>query len=156
VNPTGISFQDGTNTTARYLIKISGTYALPYGINASGNLNVNEGDTRVISISGPGNVYGGVSSTGAATTIGPYNTLRFQNDGSTRLQPTKLLDLGLQKVFTFRGGKNRVKLMFDAFNIFNVNTILGYTSDTISSSRFAAPSSIVPPRVFRIGAQLVF
>ena len=156
VNPTGISFQDGTSTVARYLIKISGTYALPWGINASGNLNVNDGDTRVISVNGPGNVYGGVNAAGTATTIGPYNTLRFQNDGDTRLSPTKLLDLGVQKVFTFRGGKNRVKLMFDAFNVFNVNTILSYSSDTISNSRFTAPTSIVPPRVFRIGAQLVF
>ena len=160
VNPTGIVFQDTRSTIARYLIKISGTYAMPYGINTSANLNVNDGDNRVVTVTGPGNVYGGVNAAGQPTTIGgnngPYNNLRFQNDGLTRLQPTKLLDLGAQKVFTFRGGKNRVKVMFDAFNVFNVNTILNYSSDSLSSARFGAPTSIVPPRVFRVGTQLVF
>ena len=46
--------------------------------------------------------------------------------------------------------------MFDAFNVFNINTILGYSSSNLSSSNFYAPSSIVPPRVFRVGAQVVF
>ena len=68
----------------------------------------------------------------------------------------ELLDLGAQKVFTFRGGKNRLKVMFDAFNVLNVNTITGYASNTLSSSNFNAPSAIIPPRVFRVGAQIVF
>ena len=59
-------------------------------------------------------------------------------------------------MFNFRGGKNRVKLMFDAFNVFNTNTILSYSSNNRSSSSFSSPSSIVPPRVFRIGASISF
>ncbi len=154
--PTGISFQDGSSTIARYLVKVSGTYALAWGITASGNLNLNDGASRILSVNGPSTAYGGVSTTGAATTIGGLGTLRFQEDGTTRFAATKLLDLGAQKVFSFRGGKNRVKLMFDAFNIFNVNTVQTYTSNNISSSSFAAPSAIIPPRVFRVGAQIVF
>ena len=100
-------------------------------------------------------MYGGVNSSGGATTI-TYNTLNFQPTGTTRLDATKLLDLGAQKVFTFRGGKNRLKFMFDAFNVLNVNTITSYVSNTLSSSNFNAPSNIIPPRVFRVGAQLVF
>ena len=80
----------------------------------------------------------------------------FQPRGATRLPPTKLLDLSAQKTFTFRGGKNRLKLMFDAFNVFNVNTILSYSSQTVGSATFNNPSSLVPPRVFRVGAQIVF
>ena len=159
VNPTGVVFQDGNNnstTFARYVIKVNGVYALPWGINASGNLNVVDGNGRTLSVSGPGNVYGGVTSTGAAASPLTYNTLEFQPRGSTRLSPTKLLDLSAQKTFTFRGGKNRLKLMFDCFNVFNVNTILGYGSNTVGSSTFNNPSSLVPPRVFRVGAQIVF
>jgi hypothetical protein len=155
-NPTGVEFTNTRSTIGRYLLKVAGTYSMNWGINVSANLNVNDGSTRTISVNGPGNVYGGVSSTGAATTIGPYNTLTFQPAGSTRLQPTKLLDLGAQKVFTFRGGKNRVKLMFDAFNIFNINTVITYSSNSLSSTNFSNPTVIVAPRVFRVGAQVVF
>ena len=154
-NPTGVQFTDGRSTIARYLIKVSGTYALPYGINFSGNLNVIDGANRTVTVNGPATAYGGVNTAGAATSI-QVGSLTFQPAGSTRLQPTKLLDLGAQKVFTFRGGKNRVKVMFDAFNIFNINTVTSYSSNSLSSANFNAPTAIVPPRVFRIGAQLVF
>ena len=62
----------------------------------------------------------------------------------------------MQKVINFRGGKNRLKVLFDAFNVFNTNTILSYSSNNRSSASFSAPSSIVPPRVFRIGGSISF
>ena len=49
-----------------------------------------------------------------------------------------------------------MKVMFDAFNVLNVNTITGYASNTLSSANFNAPNAIIPPRVFRVGAQIVF
>ncbi|HKW00250.1 MAG TPA: carboxypeptidase regulatory-like domain-containing protein [Vicinamibacterales bacterium] len=155
-NPTGVQFTDSRSTIARYLVRVSGTYALAYGITASGNLTVNDGANRTLSVNGPGDVYGGLTPSGAAAGAVTYNTLTFQPAGTTRFSPTKLLDLGAQKVFTFRGGKNRLKLMFDAFNVFNINTIQSYSSNNLSSSNFNAPTSIVPPRVFRVGAQIVF
>ena len=129
---------------------------MAWGITASGNLTVNDGANRTVSVNGPGGVYGGVTSSGAQASNITYDTLTFQPTGSTRLAATKLLDLGAQKVFTFRGGKNRLKVMFDMFNVFNVNIITGYTSNTLSSSNFNAPNAIIPPRVFRVGAQIVF
>ena len=158
-NPTGIQFTDGRSTIARYLVKVSGTYALAWGITASGNLNVVDGANRTLTINGVATAYGGVSATtGANTTISYGNnpTLTFQPTGTTRLAATKLIDVGAQKVFTFRGGKNRLKLMFDAFNVFNVNTITSYSSNSLSSANFNAPTGIIPPRVFRVGAQVVF
>jgi hypothetical protein len=60
-------------------------------------------------------------------------------------------------MFSFRGGRNRVKVMADIFNVFNIATIRGYESDNLSEADdFLAPDSIVPPRVFRIGAQIYF
>jgi Carboxypeptidase regulatory-like domain len=152
-NPTGWEYTNGVSTLTRYLIKLSGSYALPWNVNVSGNLNMNDGATRTISITGPGNVYGGVDANGAATTIS-YNTLTFQAADSDRFQPIKLLDLSINKQFNFNSGKNRLRLSLDAFNVFNINTIRGYSSNTLSSSNFNAPSSIVPPRVFRFGAQI--
>ena len=155
-DPTGIEFQNGRSTIQRFILKVNGSYALPWGISASANLNVNDGGTRTVTINGPGNVQGGLSSTGAATTISK-TTLRYQPDGTVRFKPISLLDLGLQKVFAFRGGKNRLKLMFDAFNVLNINTVTGYTSNNLSqTTNFGSPSSIVPPRVFRVGASIAF
>ena len=154
-NPTGVSFSDGATTIARYLIKASGAYQLPWDIMLAGNLNINDGATRTLSITGPGSVYGGVSSTGAATPI-TYSTLSFEQAGNTHFKPTQLLDLSAQKVINFRGGKNRVKVMLDVFNVFNTNTILAYSSNNRSSTSFTAPSSLVGPRVFRIGGTISF
>jgi len=154
-NPTGISFQDGQSTIARYLIKASGAYQLPWDIMLAANLNINDGATRLLSINGPGAVYGGVTTTGAASTIS-YTTLKFENDGNTHFKPTELLDLSAQKVINFRGGKNRLKLMLDGFNIFNTNAITAYTSGNKSLTTFTSPSTIVPPRVFRIGGSISF
>ena len=155
-DPTGVQFTDGVSTIRRYLIKISGTYALPYGINASGNLNWNDGTTRTLSVGGPGRVYGGLSPSGA-TLQGPnFTTLNFQDANTTRNGSTKLLDVGVQKVFTFRGGKNRLKVMGDAFNVFNINTVTSWNTGNLSNSTFNQATGIVPPRVFRVGAQIVF
>ena len=55
-----------------------------------------------------------------------------------------------------RGGRNRIKLMLDGFNMFNVNTIQGFASNNLSNANNTAPNSIIPPRVFRVGASVVF
>jgi hypothetical protein len=157
VNPTGVVFTDTNSTLAKYLLKMNGMYAAAWGINISANLNVNGGATRILTVNGPGrHVYGGVNTDGTTAPLLSYRTLTFQPAGTTHLDSTKLLDLSVQKAFSFRGGKNVVKVMLDCFNVFNTNTILGYNSQTIGNANFAAPSSIVPPRVFRIGAQIMF
>jgi hypothetical protein len=155
-NPTGVEFQDRYSTIERYVFKAQGSYTFPWDIIASGNLNLYEGATRTLTISGPGQVYGGVNATtGAATTIN-YGTLEFTGRDSERFKPIKILDLGVQKVFQFSGGRQRVKLMFDAFNVFNVNTITNFVSGNLSVAGYTQPSAIVSPRVFRFGTQIVF
>jgi hypothetical protein len=121
-----------------------------WDIQVSGNFNWNDGANRTRSINGPGAVYGG--TTGTIT----KNTLAFENTGSYRLDAVKLLDLGFQKSFAFSGGRYRIKGMFDIFNIFNVNDVQGWNSGNLSSSNFLVPTSIVPPRVMRVGAQITF
>jgi hypothetical protein len=157
-NPTGVDLYDGINTGTRYLFKVNGSYDLPWGIMASTNFNLNDGPTRDMAINGPGQVYGG--TTGTIT----YNTLNFEKGGTTRLEKQMLWDLGLNKTFTFRGGQNRIKLTVDGFNILNAATVLGYSSNNLSSAGTTTnpipPSqridSIIPPRVFRAGLTLWF
>jgi hypothetical protein len=154
-NPTGLEFRNEISTTPTYILKASGSYALPWGVMASGNFNMNQGAVRVLTINGPGNVYGGVNAAGAATTIN-YTTLEFQPRDKSRFEDTALLDLGLQKAFTLRSERYRLKLMFDAFNVFNANTVLEYSSNNVSLAGSTAPTRIVPPRVFRVGAAFHF
>jgi hypothetical protein len=154
-NPTGQEFTNGVSTIAKYLFKLNGSYALPWGITASANLNVNQGGTRSLTIDGPGAVYGGVNANGANTTIS-YNSLAFQPADTVRFGTTSLLDAGVHKTFSFSGGKYRVKLMGDAFNLTNSAKVLAYSSGNISRAASNQVSNIVPPRVFRIGAQVFF
>jgi hypothetical protein len=156
-NPTGREFSNGyTTDIARYLLKVQASYQMPWNIMTSANLNINDGARRVLTIDGPGDVPGGFTiGTGAARTI-TYSTLTFEPAGTTRYKPTSLLDLGAQKVLSFKGGKYRLKVMFDAFNVFNINTITAFSSGNRSRVGFTQPSGLVPPRVFRIGGSINF
>jgi hypothetical protein len=155
INPTNREFRDGASTIPRWNLKMNGSYTFPWDINASANFNAIEGASRTTTINGPGAVYGGVNATGAATTIS-YTTLEVEPRGTTRFDPVKLLDLGLQKSFRFGGSSRSVKLMFDAFNIFNVNTITSFSSGNRSLGTYTQPTVIIAPRVFRVGARLAF
>jgi hypothetical protein len=44
----------------------------------------------------------------------------------------------------------------DLFNVFNVNTVLTYASGNVSTANATAPSSIIPPRVLRLGVRMLF
>jgi hypothetical protein len=150
INPTGQEYQNGISTIAKYLVKSQGSYTAPWDINISANLNWNQGATRTLSINGPGSVPGGTTGTIS------YSTLTQANLNTVRFDPTTLLDIGVQKIIKFRGGKERLKLSVDGFNMFNSNVIQSYVSNNQSSSGFTQPASIVPPRVFRFGASIQF
>jgi hypothetical protein len=150
INPYSQEFSDGVSTIAKYLFKAQGSYTLPWDINLSANFNWNQGATRTLSINGPGAVYGG--TTGTIT----YNTLQQQVDNAARFDAVRLLDIGVQKIVKFNSGKQRLRLMLDGFNLFNENQILSYVSNNQSVAGFTQPASIVPPRVFRMGASIQF
>jgi hypothetical protein len=149
-NPTGDEYNNGFSNLSRYIFKLNGSYDLPWGITSSMNLNINDGGTRGLVINGPGPVFGGGTST-----IN-YSTLEFQPTDSVRYEKTMLLDLSLQKTFSFRDGRNRIKVMVDGFNVLNQATVRGYSSSNVSTANSNRVSSILPARVFRIGTQINF
>jgi hypothetical protein len=158
-NPTNRQFAHGFGpggqADTEYIFKVSGSYTLPWDITAAANFNLVQGFVRVVTINGPGNVYGGVNAAGNPTTISyGQGSLWVEPRGTSRLEPQKLLDLGLQKTFSF--GPRHIKLMFDVFNVFNVNTVTSWVSNNRSNVGFTQPGGIVPPRVFRIGTQIAF
>jgi hypothetical protein len=154
-NPTGIEYAHGISTISKYVTKVQGSYTFKWDIAASINFNwnqgANRGGTNGVQINGPGQVYGG--TTGASIS---YSTLTVYPLNKVRFGDLRLLDAGVQKTFRFRGGKNRIKLMLDGFNLTNDNTIQSYVSDNLSDPNHLAPAGIVPPRIFRIGATFNF
>ncbi|HEX6323544.1 MAG TPA: hypothetical protein VFZ36_07455, partial [Vicinamibacterales bacterium] len=154
-NPTGLEFDTGVSTLPGYLIKANGSYDLPWGITAAGNFIMNQGNVRIMTINGPQGVFGGLNSAGNPTTIN-YGTLEFQPRDTERFDPVALLDLSLQKSFNIGQERYRLKLMFDAFNVLNSNVVLNYSSNNRSLVTSDRVSSIVPPRVFRVGATFNF
>lgn len=164
VNPTGSELFNGRNVGARFLVKINGSYDLPWGIMVSTNFNLNDGDNRNMQITGPGQVYGGTTGTISYNAQNVANTLNFEPGGSTRLERPMLWDMGLNKTVTFRGGQNRIKVTVDGFNILNSAPVLGYSSNNVSllgtTENPVIPaeriSSILPPRVFRAGVVFWF
>jgi hypothetical protein len=159
-NPTGINLVEGLNELPVYLIKANGSYDLPWGITAAGNFVMNQGNYRVPIVDGPQGVYGGLNANGAVTTFNygtGNNGLRFRpRDQDDRFDAVKLLDLSLQKQFTLGQERYRLKVMFDLFNVLNDNSILSYGNNNINNANFDRIGTIVPPRVFRVGATLNF
>ena len=152
IDPTGRQFADSLSTISKYVTKAQGSYTFKWDIAASVNFNWNQGGTRTVSINGPGAVYGGTTGN-----LPAKNTLVVQPINAFRFGDLRLLDMGLQKTFRFREGKNRVKLSFDGFNLTNDNTVQSYVSNNKSDgANFLAPASIVPPRIFRVGVSVNF
>jgi hypothetical protein len=68
-----------------------------------------------------------------------------------------MLDLGVQKQFSLGPSeKYKLRVMVDLFNVFNINEVLSYSSNNLSLAASTAPSSIIPPRVLRIGVRAHF
>jgi hypothetical protein len=153
-DPTGLEFTNGyTNGSARFDAKVSGSYEMPWGILAAANLNIQENGQRTRSVNGPGTIYGGTSGTVSKT------TLDFEPRGSVWLDVVNLLDLSASKTFGVPGtSSQKFTLTVDCFNVFNVATIRGYSSNNISNNpgTYTQISSIVPPRVFRLGGRITF
>src|SRR5262249_54819642 len=63
INPTGREFNNGISTVSKYVFKLQGSYTFKWDIAASTNFNWNQGGTRNVLITGPGQVYGGTTGT---------------------------------------------------------------------------------------------
>jgi Carboxypeptidase regulatory-like domain len=151
--------QLGYNGQVRYVVKFNGAVQLPKGFTLSQNTIIQEGNARTISFFASGLCRsGGLRTNGTnAPCLDGTNTPTFQAEptGTTHLPATMLTDLALSKQFRFARGR---AITFDVtmFNLFNVNTIRGYSSNNLSQGTFTRVSSIVPPRVVRVFARLQF
>jgi hypothetical protein len=103
-NPTGVEYSNGALSGLRFVAKANGSYSLPWGMRTGANLQIQDGSVRNLSIDGPGQVYGGVSSSGSLTPV-TYNTLAFEGDGQHHLPTLYLMDANLMKNIKFSGNR---------------------------------------------------
>jgi len=122
------------------VVKLGGTYILPYGLQISGNYRYYTGKplTRTLLVQdlnqGPVNV--------AAE---PRGTYRYPN--------VSLLDLRISKVFPV-GKAAKVEAMFNLFNTFNAGTVINQVT-TLGPS-YGQPIQLLTPIVAGFGARLTF
>jgi hypothetical protein len=88
------------------------------------------------------------------TTALSYGSVRFIAEplGSRRQDTIFITDLRVEKSHSF--GSRNISVFFDLYNMFNQNPEQNIAST--SGTSFLRPLSIVPPRLFRIGAKLNF
>lgn len=123
-----------------HIVKLAGTYLLPYGISLSGNYRFYTGKplTRTVLVTdlnqGPVSV--------PAETRGTY---RYPN--------VSLLDFRASKTFGLSSGV-KLEVMLNMFNAFNAATVINQVT-TLGSS-YGQPIQILTPVVAGFGARLTF
>jgi len=66
------------------------------------------------------------------------------------------LDLRADKQFELNRGWGTLGLVFDIFNVFNDDTVVRYRSTRVELATFFEPSTIVQPRIWRLGLRWQF
>jgi len=132
---------------SRWMVKLTGLYQFPYGINGSFSFISREGyvyptyvKQRVANLSSNYNLYGNDGGGG-----------KF---GDSRLPNFFELNLRVEKVFNVFENAT-VIVSADAFNALNANTTLS-VSGQITATDYLRTKRIVNPRVFRFGVRFSF
>ena len=138
---SGGSGIDNVFTNAKWLLKASGMYTLPWqNINVAGSYNGRQGYPFPQAILTPSR----------ANRAGTANVL-LDTLGDVRLPDFHLLDVRIDKAFTF--GTTRIVPSMDIFNVFNSNTVLAYRRIQ-NATNANNISGIVAPRVIRFGVRV--
>jgi hypothetical protein len=145
-DPTNYEFIDGRDSAglngARWLGKIAGMYALPWSMSVSAFYNLREGLQFNRTIQSP-------NRTGSGGTV----NVRIDPQGSKHYPVHKQLDINWDKTLPL--GKRRITFSATAFNVLNASTLLGReTRQDFARANYV--TSILAPRVFRVGAKVNF
>jgi hypothetical protein len=132
---------------APIIFKAGGTYNLPWGIVLAPNFQ------HVTGYPEEGQ-YTVNSAILGSTLTQSSQTLYIVPSGSLRLPAVNLLDLRVSKMITI---KERYKLRpeFDIYNLTNSGAVVAVNS-SVNSANFLNPSTILPPRLYKVGLQFDF
>jgi hypothetical protein len=154
-------------------VKLSGVYPLPWNLQASGVFQSLPGISVTGIPTGLGQVFGApieggsyvasnaeiaptlgrnLGACGAQVTCNATATLSLVPTYSAFEDRLAQLDLRLTKIV--RTGRVSIRGMFDAYNVFNANTIL--QENTRVGPTYLQPTRILAGRLFKFGAQVDF
>jgi hypothetical protein len=134
---SGGSGIDNVFVNAKWLLKVSGTYQLPYGMNLAASVNSRQGYPFPAAIRTPNRANSGGT---ADVNLDPL--------GEVRHPALTQVDFRIDK--TFNAGRMTLRPSFDVFNLTNANTVLARRRLQASSVANDI-SGIIAPRVARFG-----
>jgi hypothetical protein len=141
--PTGIIGNDSERA-----LRISGSYELPYKINFAGSMLANNGYPYVSTYS----LSRATAATQGITLTRATQTITLSQRGDERLPNVTMVDLRLSRSFRF--GARSIQPYADFFNVSNTDTRDNQNSAVGTS--YLLPTSILAPRIIRIGLSLNF
>jgi hypothetical protein len=133
-------FRTSLQGLASYLIpkidlQISGTFQNLPGALVEGNANYG----LIPGVAGPGPFF-------------PFQTFNIVEPGELFVERLNQLDFRVAKLFRFGG--TRTNLNFDFYNVLNANSVIG--ENFTYGATWRQPTSILIPRLFKIGVQFDF
>ena len=145
-----INAEGNLTSDPTHMIKIQGTYVLPFDISLTGYFWGITGDAWTTRFRTPGFNQGRI-------------TFFAEPRGSNHYDMEKILNLRLEKIFTL-ADKYRLGLMVDVFNVFNADTITSWgtrigfdwTPGDYPSTDGHESIAISTPRQARVGVRLMF
>jgi hypothetical protein len=142
--PNGIVGND-----SQVAFRLSGSYELPYRISVAGSLVSNSGYPYIstYSLSRATAAAAGINLTRATQTI------FLSNRGDERLPSVTLIDLRFSRAWAFAGGR-RISPQLDIYNLTNQYSAQSVTNGV--GSTYLNPTSILAPRIIRIGVAVNF
>src|SRR5262245_62366513 len=137
-----------------------GSYDFPKDIKVSGNLQLQKGDpyNRTTNVTAA-NLIGRTR----ALNQGTISNLQVEPSGTYFLPMLPLQNLRIEKTFQIHEN-HRINGAIDIFNVINANTILSVDSLSTTTTdrnnqtvpRFGRATSILQPRIFRVGMRYTF
>lgn len=151
--------------------KVIGSYEFPWGIHWNTALRTQKGEpsTRTLNVSCTTVVNAGQTCAQAGgTPLGQGTisalTVEYSGSGDNFFPKLSIWDMGINKQVRLGEKAGKAEFMFDLFNITNSNTIRGWTvssartsnADGTSVPTFHRPTTILNPRIFRVGLRWSF
>jgi carboxypeptidase family protein/TonB-dependent receptor-like protein len=132
----------GIPISAKWIVKVNGSYRLPYAINVAATADARQGYpfAQAINIASRPN-----RAAAIAVLLDPVGEKRFQNFAT--------MDFRVDRPFTV--GKLKMVPSFDMFNLFNAATVMGQRTNQ-NATNANQVFGILAPRIARIGMVVTF
>ena len=137
---------------AKRLGKAMASYVAPWDINVGAAFRHTSGMNSFTASAQGNSPMARLVQASDVTTRSIYN-LRVEENGAYRNTDVNVFDLRAAKDFGL-GGERKLEVVFDVFNVLNANNVLA--SGTTTGVNLDLPTTVLVPRVARIGVKLSF